>query len=520
MSESSMKNRSAPLRPVRGFIIAFSILVVVVGLVYAGGYVVLPGTVKSAYQDRDCGKVLSRESLYTRLYPARITDKEIAGMLRECAVYTLASRNEETGLWRDSYNTYRVYAESYPQGLFVTDVHEHAAIVLINLAKEEMSRGKYSEAAGDIQSLLEGYSDTAAALGAGQLSADLQMEQGIDLRESGDFSGAEQAFKEVNAWAQDNGETEYARSSQLELSQTYLAWGQALQEQEMFAEAKMKIDAAASTDPDPASPSGPAAQVEAGQAELYIQWGDHLIQQKDFANAMRQYEAAGMFLGETDPAGAKDLIVKGYVQWATKVISEEDFLGALVLLDFADKYAETAFTKRLVDDKRSDLYLAFSRSEGEQAKDAIADAVRIACEHHIQSNLPIFARDSDNILAGIHGVEDQLPESVVAMTPAALHYAACIDEDTKLVGTLTLPISTTQFGGPPGVVQVTYGNYQYFWNVVLRYVDTGEEILSVVIEGIPPADLIPFNIDVRTFSYYGARPDIEELARLIQDIAK
>jgi tetratricopeptide (TPR) repeat protein len=520
MSELSTNKEKSPFQRIRVPVILIAVLVAVTGLVYAGGYFLLPGTVKSAYQDRDCEKVLSREGLYTRLYPAMIADKETSGMVRECAVYILATRSEESGMWRESFDTYRVYTETYPQGLFAGDAHEHAAVVLITLARDEVSQEKYSEAEGDILSLLEGYADTAAASEAVQLKTDLQMGLGARLRESGDFAGAEQVFKEVNAWAQENKETEFARSSQLELAQTYLEWGQALQERGMFPEAKARFDTAAFTDPDPASPSGPAAQVKGSQAELYIQWGAHLIRQKDFANAMMQYEAAGKFLGETDPAGAKDIIVKGYVQWATEVISEEDFLGALVLLDFAEKNAETAFTKRLVDDKRSDLYLAFSRSEGEQAKDAMADAVRIACEHHTQSNLPIFARDSENILAGIDGVEDQLPESVVATTPATLHYAACIDEDTKLVGTLTLPISTTQFGGPPGVVQVTYGNYQYVWNVVLRYVYTGEEILLTVIEGVPPADLIPFNIDATTFSYYGARPDIEELARLIQDVAK
>lgn len=520
MSESSTNRGTSIYRRVRVPVILIAVLVVVTGLVYAGGYFLLPGTVKSAYQENDCEKVLSRAGLYDRLYPAMGADEETAGMVRECAVYILAARNEETGMWRESYDAYRVYAETYPQGLFPADAHEHAAAVLVNLARDEVSQEKYSEAAGDIHSLLEDYADTAAASEAVQLRSDLQMGLGARLRESGDFAGAEQVFKEVNAWAQENDETGYARSSQLELAKTYLAWGQALQEQGMFPEAKAKFDSAASTDPDPASPSGPAAQVREGGAELYIQWGAHLVRQKDYANAMKRYEIAEELLGKADPAAAKDVVARGYVQWAGGAIAEEDFRGALVLLDFAQMNAEADIVEELVEDTRSELYVAFSNSEGEQAKQAMADAVHIACEHHIQSSLPIFARDTENILAGIHGVEDQLPESVAATTPATLHYAACIEEEAKLVGTLTLPISTTQFGGPPGVVQVTYGNYQYIWNVVLRYVYSGEEILSVVIEGVPPADLIPFNIEVRTFSYYGARPDIEELARLIQDVAR
>lgn len=511
MSESSTEREASTFQRIKVPIILIAVLVVVTGFVYAGGYFLLPGTIRSAYQDRDCEKVLSREGLFTRLYPGMITDEDTSGLVRECAVYSLATRNEETGMWRDSYNAYRVYAETYPQGLFAGDAHEHAAVVLINLAKEEMSREKYSEAAGNLDSLLEGYADTAAASGAGLLSADLQMEQGIDLRESGDFSGAEQVLKQVNVWAQEDGETEYARLSQLELSQTYLAWGQTLQEQGRFAEAKMKFDDAVSTDPDPSSPTGPAVQAAAGQVGLFTRWGDQLIQQKDFASAMDLYETAGALSGDGGSSG-NDIVAHGYLQWAEEAVAGEDFLGALVLLDFAQERAATDSTRTSVEEARSDLYLAFSQSNGEQTKKAMANAVRTVCVHHTQPRLPIFGLDQENIWAGVHGTDQQLPEPIAATTPGSLHYAACIEEDTRLVGSLTLPISNTQFGGPPGVIQITYGNYQYIWNVVLRRSDSGDEVGNTVIEGVEPAALIPFNINITTFSYFGSKPHIEDLA--------
>ncbi|HKI54384.1 MAG TPA: hypothetical protein VJ987_09675, partial [Anaerolineales bacterium] len=378
---------------------------------------------------------------------------------------------------------------------------------------EDIEQGNYSKAGDGIKFILENYGDTPTAADAEKLRSDLRMGLGTDLRETGDFAGSEQIFKEINAQAQENNQAEDIRSSQLELAQTYLAWGLDLQSQEKFAEAKAKFDMAISTDPDPFSGSGPAAQAKASQVDLYTQWGNYLIGQKDFANAMDRYETAASLT--EDQSKANDLIANGYVQWAAELSDEEDFLGALVLLDFAKERSTTDAAKALVDDARSDLYFAFSKSDGSQAQKAIENAVRIACVHHIQPSLPIFGLDVENVRVGVHGTDDQLPESVAATTPASLLFVFCVEENTKLVGTLTLPISTTMFGGGPGTVQITYANYQYIWNVVLREVSTGEEVTAFVIEGEEPAELIPFNIDVTTYSYFGSKPDIADLVDFI-----
>jgi tetratricopeptide (TPR) repeat protein len=438
-------------------------------------------------------------------------DESHVGQVRECAIYTLAVTNEEAEAWRDSYNAFSVYSETYPKGLFIDDTHQHGAVALMGLVKEEVGKENYSKANSGLDFILTNYGDTPTAADAEKLKSDLRMALGVDLRESGDFAGAEQIFKEINAQAQDNGQNEDVRSSQLELAQTYLAWGLDLQSQEKFAEAKAKFDIAVSTDPDPSSASGPAAQAKASQVDLYIHWGDYLIGQKDFANAMEHYKTAASLSG--DQSKANDLIANGFVQWAAESINGEDFLGALILLDFAQESSDTASTKTLVKDTRSDLYFAFSKSDGEQAQQAMEDAVRIVCEHHVQPSLPIFGLDDENVLAGVDGVGAQLlPDSIAATNPASLHYVACIEEDTKVSGTLTLPISTLTFGGGPGVVQITYANFQYFWNVVLRKIETGKDVEETIIEGVEPLALVDYNIDATTFNYFGAKPDIADLA--------
>jgi len=482
------------------------------GLGYMSGYFILPGMIRSAYGDEDCASVLSRHELFSGMYPFAIANETDAGLIKECAIYTLAITNEESESWRDSYNAFRVYSEAYPDGLFTDIAHEHSASVLMALINEDVKQEKFSEANAGLDNILENYGDTPSAADAEKLKSDLRMAFGRNLRAAGNFPDAERLFQEINGQAQENNQVEDGRSAQLELSQTYLDWGLELQSEEKFAEAKAKFDIAASTDPDPSSESGTAAQAKARLAGLYVQWGDYLLTQNDFANAMQLYKTAAAFSESDDPASAGDLIANGYVQWAVESIDRGDYLGALVLLDFAQESSGTDSARTLVEETQSDLFLAFSQSDGEQAQKAIENAVRIVCIHHIQPRLPIFGLDDENIRAGVDGTGEPLPVSIAATTPASLHFAACIEEDTRVVGTLTLPISTLMFGGPRGTVQITYSNFQYFWNVVLRNVETGEVVEESVIDGEEPAALVDYNIDARTFNYFGAKPKIMDLA--------
>ncbi len=515
MSESSKIYKSAPLQQIRWIVI---VIIVILVLGYVGGYFILPGMVKSAYQDGNCEAVLSRNDIYSRVYPAMITNGRNTALVRECAIYTLGITNEEAGAWHDSYNAFRVYSETYSQGLFAVKAHEHSAIVLMALAKDDAEKKDYLKANDDLDFIMENYGDTATVADAEKLKSDIRMALGTDLRETGDFAGAEQIFKEINVWGQENNREEDVRSSQLELAQTYLTWGLKLQSQKNYAEAKAKFDNAISTDPDPSSESGPAAQAKTSMSSLYVQWGDHLIGQKDFANAMERYKTAASMPGGNNPSSANEIVANGYIQWASELVREEDFLGALVLLDFAQASSSTNSTQTLVDDARSDLYLAFSKSDGEQAQKAMDDAVQIVCEHHIAPSLPIFGLDEKNIRAKAYGAGDQLSGPIAATTPASLHYVACVEEDNRVVGTLTVPVSSREFGGGPGVTVTTYANFQYFWKVVLRKIESGEEVETTTIDGVKPAKLEVFTINFKQYNYFGPKPSIADLADWIQTV--
>lgn len=517
MSETSATRTGTPARRTSLIIIVAVIFVLaLIALGYLGGYFILPGSIQSAYQDKNCGSVLSQYGLYTRVYPVFLQDKRLESRVMECAVYTLAGKEEENGAWPAASHAYQVYLDGYPNGLFVAEVKEHGSATLIALANEQLSAKKYEEAMGSLNLVLSQYANTGSFTDASNIYGEIYQTWGTDLRDAEDFEGAERVFGDFKTWAQTNQKTDSATSAQRELAQTYLAWGVALQSQKKFEEALTKLQLAESTDPEPQSDSGPAAQSSANQARFYSEWGDYLIGQKDFTGALEKYGTAAALSGSTDPTAAQDMIANGYVQWAAGLVAEEDFLGALVLLEFAQERAATDSAKALVESARSELYSAFSKSSGEQAQKAMLDAAQIVCEHQVQPRLPIFGMDQEKIRAGVYGVEGKLSESIAATTPASLYYVACTEEDNRIVETLRLPISTTTFGGGPGVVQIDYNNYQYIWNVVLREIATGKEVKATVLEGAKPAKLIPFNITATTFNYFGPKPDIADLVDWIQ----
>jgi len=146
---------------------------------------------------------------------------------------------------------------------------------------------------------------------------------------------------------------------------------------------------------------------------------------------------------------------------------------------------------------------------------AIKNAAAIVCEHHVNPSLPIFGLNADDALFGIYGVNDNLPANIAATTPGSLHYVVCLDEETKLVGSATHRIYKDS---------LLFVQIQYFWNVSLRRVETGNEINQTQILGgkPPPLPTDPAEImaGVANPSYFGPKPDVSDLAGWLNTAVK
>lgn len=521
MSESPPDGRSARLQRRRLLISAIAIAFAL-GVGYLAGYLMLPGTIRSAYQESDCERALSRADTFAALYPFAAGNDELTQMVQECAIYTLAVSRIDNSLWGDAYNALTVYSNLYPDGRFTSAVHQHTATALIGMATEKISAKEYKDALENIDLVLRDFTDTAAGKDAYALWFDAQMNWGANLRDGGDFALAERMFQET---LQDS-KTDHATRSQQELAQTYYAWGLALQADQRFAEAHLKLEKAISTDPEMEAESGLSAQVKTSEIELFQQWGDYLLEQGEYANAMARYAAAAAMIKADDPTSGKDIIANGYVQWGQALSARQDFIGALVLLDFAQANAASDETKKRIDSARSDVYLGFSRSDGEQAQQAMLDAARIICEHQIPSRLPMLGLDLENIRTRIQGLEEDLPETLAVTTPGSMHYVACVEVDTKVVESVVNRIISAVLGiGPPyKFLPITYERIQHVWNVTLRDAATGMETATTVIEGgePPPFPVTLFEIQQRARDprFWGTQPEYSDLVTWLESVTQ
>jgi len=501
--------------PKRKIILAIIAVFVVLAGIYIAVNLILPSSIKSSYQSKNCEQVISLDSLYTSIYPAFMIDQTTGGLTSECALYLLAVENEEKKAWKDAYNTYQVYTKNYPKGLFENEVQEHSAVVLTAWAKDQLAAGEYRDAITNINTVLQNFGTTEAVEDATALMSEIYTTWAKEKRASSDFAGAEETLKTFKAWAESVQDAEGAQSAQRELADTYLAWGLAFQGQKQFEEAREKLELAISTDPEPLAEAGPAVRAKAAQAALYTAWGDTLVEKKDFTGAIDRYQQAVSFSDEEVQPAAKNKVASAYLGWASSLSDSEDFLGALKKIEEAGKNATTDNGKASIETAKADTYSAFSKSSGAQARQAMKDAVKNVCDKKKKPDLPIFALDKEHILAALYGVEDKLPERVAAKTPAELHYVACVELTTETLQKTTF-------------LWATFVREKYTWNVSLRPINTGQESTKKSIEGGEPPPLpqltrsnfLDYLFGGTFYRSRGSNPDAVTLANWLVTVMK
>ncbi len=379
------------------------------------------------------------------------------------------------------------------------------------MAKEGLAQKQYMDAVDNLNLLLTDYEDTEIAPDGIALLPEVYTAWGTNLRSDNDFGGAERVFNDFKTWSQNAEKPEHVNAAQREIAQTYLDWGLALQSQKQFEVARIKLEIAESTDPNPLSNAWPASSMKANQGTFYHEWGDYLVEQKDFVSAMGQYETALSLLAGDDQDAIKDGIANGHIQWAGDLSSHEDFIGALKQVDLAEQSAATEAMKKLVESARSNTYLVFSQSSGEQARQAMKEAVELICKQSLPPKLPIFGLNADIHLAGFYGNDQVLPENVAAQTPGEMHYVACIDDVVS---------KTIQY--------VEFYGFQMFrfkesWAISLRDAATGKIVEEHLLEGDDPDPMPtdPYAIAQggKIQRYFG-RPDMEYLATWLLTVMK
>ena len=494
-------------------IIAVVLSILLLFLVYGAGVIGLPLLILSNYQNRNCDSALTLDKVYTSLYPGFIEDATLVAPVQECEAYVSAVAKEAEGSWREAYDAYQVYASTYPNGLYVTEAHQHSAAALLHLAQDQIQQESYEDALANLSLIVASFSDTAVITEAWNLFPDVYTPWGAGLREAGDFAKSEQVLNEFRTWSLTNQQNDAATASQRELAQTYLAWGLDLQSQAQFESAIAKFDLAAAADPQ--SQFDSAAKVKAGQISAYIDWGNDLLGQAQFPVAIEKFELAVSTSGETNDGSAGDALANGQIQWAHKLSVDEDFQGALEHLEPAKEAAVSETMTKSVETALQDTYLAFSKSSGPQARRAMKEVLKTVCEDQDAPELPIFGLNKDSVRFAIYGVEEKLPENLTAKTPGEMHYIACVTTDNQTVEKRVHKNIVLQWGRAQFYTLVDQFRVQVIWDVRLLQTDTSKSVAEETFKGAQPP---PFAENAGNY-FYGEAP-LDEFAAWLESITE
>jgi hypothetical protein len=176
--------------------------------------------------------------------------------------------------------------------------------------------------------------------------------------------------------------------------------------------------------------------------------------------------------------------------------------------------------KKAAEAALNDIYLAFSKSTGEQARRVMRAAVIAVCDKHKKPDLPIFGIDKDSIRVGIYGVDDKLPENLAARTPGEMHYVTCVEAERRTVDRNSHAVGLSFPSGGTVVVPFLQYRIQILWNVSLRKSDTAEEYDKKTLEGGSPPPF-PENRNEWGNGYYeGSPPEIYKLVEWLEEVIK
>ncbi|HSB01944.1 MAG TPA: hypothetical protein VLE49_14940 [Anaerolineales bacterium] len=509
MSENADARLNLKKTYLKILLVFLSILILL--FVYGAGYIVLPLSIYGSFQYKNCGSVLTLHKVYTGLYPELIEDKTLLDQVRECETYVSAAANEQEGSWRAAYDAYQVYGSTYPNGLYAKEVHEHSAIVLLNIVKEQVEQRKYEEAITNLNLIPSDYSDTSVSAQVWTLASATYIPWGRDLREAGDFEGSERVLNDFKSWSQNYQKPDLATEAQRELVQTYLAWGLDLQSQKQFESGLAKLELAVAADPQAQFDS--ATKVKASRSGLFVEWGNDLLERREFPAAIQKFEQAVARAEGGTSENARDALANGHIQWASHLRGTEDFTGALEHLRSAKQASASDTMNTSVDTALQATHLAFSKSTGQQARRAIREALKTVCEKHEVPDLPIFGLNKDSIRFGIYGVEDKLPENLAAPTPGEMHYVACITVDDRTIQSREHRNIVLKVRGGYYYTVVQQFRVQIIWDVRLLQVDTNKSVAERTFTGAPPP---PFPEQGGNY-FYGPTP-MEEFTVWLQSV--
>ena len=441
------------------------ILLALIGAYYTIGFILIR-QINIAYHGKDCQNVLSHANSTQEFYPPALLPSASAAraQIRECVAYSSAEAEYNQKNWQSAYADFSTYIDQYPQGIFLGDSLPKAAASLYAWAQAERKAGQFNNAVEGLNTLRTKYANYKEAIDANK-----------------------------------------------DIPQVYLEWGKALEASGDFTNAEIEYKTVLQTDPNTQAPGSPSSQLQDILPDFYQTWGSSLIAQKEFDQALLHYQDAKALFSAGELQSIQDGIVETLIRWAADLSESGDFTTALSKIEDARNSAMDADAQTKVTAEYQSILTDFSNSTGAQASQAINQAAQDVCSSGklSGSELPIFGIDPDQKdihflgdSATTNGLNDQAKSSVVASSPASMHYVACITTSTIKIQSCAYMMGYT--------LQID----QTFWQVDLYDIVRGKYLGSKQLAGANPSGCPStyfFKIGQDIATYIGPDPTYDDL---------
>jgi len=375
---------SKPARKLRTNLIWLGVAAITLLALFGGAaFYIWSGTnisdqANAAFARRDCGAVVTYSS-FDANYPRPLfySIYSVYNQLDECHAFLSVGEAVKKQDWPTAYGVAQKYLQFHSGGTFAAEMRQHFNDSLLAWSKKLLADKDYATAIEKLNILQAADPGSPAAATA------------LD--------------------------TEF---------EDYILWARALNEKKDFTNAentltKVRTDSKAS-----------AARVqEASQAlaVVYLQWGMSQVDSGDFDKGLKHIEAAR----QLDPTLAD------YDRLSDQAnLRIADALAAKGKFDEALQKAEDVVAKAKSDNSKAEAVSAeakivnvYAYSSSAQAKAQITTAATNICSNQkapVLPALPLFALDTQSVrFTLVSPYELQVPDEILATSPAQLHYVVC-----------------------------------------------------------------------------------------------
>lgn len=204
---------------------------------------------------------------------------------------------------------------------------------------------------------------------AGLLLAQTYLDWGQFLQDKGEF---ELASKRLQKAIQVSSDEEVIAQAHNQFLAIYTAWANSLLEQENFEPAIEKFKEGLLFVGEQNQPS-----INKSIGEVYIRWAQSLLEQNNYEAAIDKFTDGLAIIGKDGQETIHSFIGDTYVHWAQSLMQLEDYTGAIEKLKKTENISDiNNTTTKAIQDAQREVYRLFSQSSGKQAQQAMEDAIK------------------------------------------------------------------------------------------------------------------------------------------------